>query len=186
MAYDANSIQVRDFRTAARTTPGMYIGADGQDATFNCFLEILNNSCDEAIMGRGDTITVELFDNAISVTDAGAGVPRGKNKDCDEVLIELYTTAHSSGKFNEANYSRVRGMHGVGASTVCVCSKVFDILTRRDGAEWHLQFKDGIPQDTQSRAIRKTKETGTTIYFEPDKEIFHIDKDTPAFDTNRI
>ena len=43
MSYDANSIQIRDFRTAARSTPGMYIGADGQDAAFNCFLEILNN-----------------------------------------------------------------------------------------------------------------------------------------------
>ena len=41
MAYNAESIQVRDFRTAARSTPGMYIGADGQDAMFNCFLEIL-------------------------------------------------------------------------------------------------------------------------------------------------
>ena len=59
MSYDANSIQIRDFRTAARSTPGMYIGADGQDAAFNCFLEILNNSCDEAIMGRGNIITVE-------------------------------------------------------------------------------------------------------------------------------
>lgn len=186
MAYDANSIQVRDFRTAARQTPGMYIGADGQDATFNCFLEILNNSCDEAIMGRGNRIDVKIEDDAITVCDNGAGVPRGANKDCGEVLIELYTTAHSSGKFDSNNYTRVRGMHGVGASTVCVCSEIFDVLTRREGAEWHLQFKDGIPQDTIARAIRKTKETGTTIYFKPDKTIFHIDKDTPAFDVDRI
>ena len=186
MAYDANSIQVRDFRTAARQTPGMYIGADGQDATFNCFLEILNNSCDEAIMGRGNQIDVKIENDAITVRDNGAGVPRGANKDCDEVLIELYTTAHSSGKFDSNNYSRVRGMHGVGASTVCVCSEIFDVLTCRDGAEWHLQFKDGIPQDTVARAIRKTKETGTTIYFKPDKKIFHIDNETPAFDIERI
>ena len=123
MAYDANSIQVRDFRTACRETPGMYIGADGQDAVFNCFLEILNNSCDEAIMGRGNRIEVRLTDNDITITDYGAGVPHGPNKDCEEVLIELYTTAHSSGKFDTKNYTRVRGMHGVGASTVCVCSK---------------------------------------------------------------
>ena len=89
MAYDANSIQVRDFRTAARTTPGMYIGADGQDAVFNCFLEILNNSCDEAIMGRGKSIEVFVTDNEIDIIDHGAGVPRGPNKDCEEVLIEL-------------------------------------------------------------------------------------------------
>ena len=186
MAYDANSIQVRDFRTAARQTPGMYIGADGQDATFNCFLEILNNSCDEAIMGRGNRIDVKIEDDAITICDNGAGVPRGANKDCGEVLIELYTTAHSSGKFDSNNYTRVRGMHGVGASTVCVCSEIFDVLTRREGAEWHLQFKDGIPQDTIARTIRKTKETGTTIYFKPDKKIFHIDDETPAFDVERI
>ena len=186
MAYDANSIQVRDFRTAARTTPGMYIGADGQDAVFNCFLEILNNSCDEAIMGRGNSIEVFVKDNEIDIIDHGAGVPHGPNKDCDEVLIELYTTAHSSGKFENSNYSRVRGMHGVGASTVCVCSESFKVWTMRDGAEWFLEFKDGIPQSKTAIKKRTTKDTGTHIYFKPDKKIFHIDNNTPAFDINRI
>lgn len=186
MGYDANSIQVRDFRTAARTTPGMYIGADGQDAVFNCFLEILNNSCDEAIMGRGNRIEVIVNDNDITITDYGAGVPHGPNKDCDEVLIELYTTAHSSGKFDSANYSRVRGMHGVGASTVCVCSETFLVHTRRDGGEWVMQFKDGIPTTKTATKIKATKATGTSIYFKPDKSIFHIDADTPAFNIEKI
>jgi len=186
MAYNAESIQVRDFRTAARTTPGMYIGADGQDAMFNCFLEILNNACDEAIMGRGKEIIVEVHDNEIRVTDFGAGVPHGKNKDTDEVLIEIYTSAHSSGKFDSTNYKRVRGMHGIGSSTVCVCSKVFDVWTRRDGGEWFLEFKDGIPQSTIAKKLKDTKETGTTIWFEPDKSIFHLDEKTPAFEKERI
>lgn len=186
MAYNADSIQVRDFRTAARTTPGMYIGADGQDATFNCFLEILNNACDEAIMGRGNQITVTVSDNIMTISDAGAGVPRGPNKDTEEVLIEIYSAAHSSGKFDTTNYKRVRGMHGVGSSTVCVCSKNFEVYTRRDGAEWYLQFKDGIPQATKAVAVRKTKETGTTITFEPDKTIFHIPETEAAFDKERI
>lgn len=186
MAYNADSIQVRDFRTAARTTPGMYIGADGQDAVFNCFLEILNNSCDEAIMGRGKEITVTVTDNDIEISDNGAGVPRGPNKDCEEVLIELYTSAHSSGKFSTENYKRVRGMHGVGASTVCVCSKSFVVTTKRDGGEWTLKFIDGIPIAPKALKLRSTKETGTTIYFQPDKEIFHIPEDTPAFDIPRI
>jgi DNA gyrase subunit B len=29
MGYDANSIEIRDFRTACRKSPGMYIGTDG-------------------------------------------------------------------------------------------------------------------------------------------------------------
>ena len=186
MAYDANSIQTRDFRTAARTTPGMYIGADGQDAVFNCFLEILNNSCDEAIMGRGKSIEVFVTDNEIDILDHGAGVPHGPNKDCEEVLIELYTTAHSSGKFDNDNYSRVRGMHGVGASTVCVCSEVFKVWTMRDGAEWYMEFKDGIPTTKMAVKKRTTKETGTHIHFKPDKKIFHISENEPAFNIERI
>ena len=186
MSYDANSIQIRDFRTAARSTPGMYIGADGQDAAFNCFLEILNNSCDEAIMGRGNIITVEVTEDEIIISDAGSGVPRGANKDCEEVLIEIYCSAHSSGKFDNENYSRVRGCHGVGSSSVCVCSEVFEVWTKRDGGEWHLLFKDGIPQDTVARKIRDTKETGTTVRFKPDKKIFHIEEDIPSFDIKRI
>ena len=186
MAYNAESIQVRDFRTAARTTPGMYIGADGQDAMFNCFLEILNNACDEAIMGRGNEITVEVNDNDIKVSDKGAGVPHGKNKDTDEVLIEIYTSAHSSGKFDSTNYKRVRGMHGIGSSTVCVCSEVFEVWTRRDGAEYFLSFKDGIPQAPVARKVRATKETGTTVYFKPDKGIFHLNDSTPSFEKERI
>ena len=186
MAYDANSIQVRDFRTACRSTPGMYIGADGQDATFNCFLEILNNACDEAIMRRGDKIIVEVEDNAIRVTDYGAGVPHGENKDTEEVLIEIYTSAHSSGKFDSTNYKRVRGMHGIGSSTVCVCSKVFDVWTRRDGGEWFIEFNDGIPRTKIAKKLRATKETGTTVYFEPDKTIFHLDDNIPAFEKERI
>ena len=186
MAYNADSIQVKDFRSACRTTPGMYLGADGTEATFNCFLEILNNACDEAIMGRGNEIIVEAQDNSLSIIDKGAGVPHGKNKDCDEVLIEIYTAAHSSGKFDSSNYSRVRGIHGVGSSAVCVCSTIFDVTTKRDGAEWHLTFKDGLPQSKIAKRVRATKETGTTIYFEPDKKIFHISEDEPAFDLNRI
>lgn len=186
MAYNADSIQVRDFRTAARATPGMYIGADGQDAMFNCFLEILNNACDEAIMGRGNKIIVEVENDAIRVTDYGAGVPHGKNKDSNEVLIEIYTSAHSSGKFNSDNYKRVRGMHGIGSSTVCVCSKVFDVWTRRDGGEWFIEFNDGIPNTATAKKLRATKETGTTIYFEPDKSIFHLDSNTPSFEKERI
>ena len=80
MAYDAESIKVRDFREACRATPSMYLGDDKENGIFNGFLEILNNSCDEAIMGRGDTITVVVSPNSVSVEDKGAGVPRGHRR----------------------------------------------------------------------------------------------------------
>ena len=184
MSYNADSIQIKDFRSACRSTPGMYIGTDGQDAAFNCFLEGLNNACDEAMMGRGDRITTILSDDCDTVEciDRGAGVPHGANKDTNEVLIELFTSAHSSGKFDTANYKKVRGCHGIGMSAVCVCSTNFEVWTRRDGGEYYIQFKDGIPQMDQAIKVRDTKETGSTFKFTPDKKIFNITGESFSYD----
>ena len=186
MSYTADSIQIKDFRSACRSTPGMYIGTDGQDAAFNCFLEVLNNACDEAMMGRGNIITIKLSDdlNTLTCIDNGAGVPHGPNKDTNEVLIELFTSAHSSGKFDTTNYKKVRGCHGIGTSAVCVCSTSFEVWSRRDGAEYYLNFKDGIPQQTSAKYIKETNETGSTFKFTPDKTIFNIN--TTNFDYNQI
>jgi len=184
--YNADSIQIKDFRSACRSTPGMYIGTDGQDAAFNCFLEVLNNACDEAMMGRGNIITIQLSDDCDTITciDNGAGVPHGPNKDTDEVLIELFTSAHSSGKFDTTNYKKVRGCHGIGTSAVCVCSTFFKVWTRRDGAEYSLEFKDGVPTTEKAQFIRNTKETGSIFSFTPDKTIFNIT--TSNFDYDKI
>lgn len=186
MSYTADSIQIKDFRSACRSTPGMYIGTDGQDAAFNCFLEVLNNACDEAMMGRGNVITIQLSNDCDSITciDKGAGVPHGPNKDSPEVLIELFTTAHSSGKFDTTNYKKVRGCHGIGTSAVCVCSTLFEVWTRRDGEEYYLSFKDGIPQSDIAQFVRKTDETGSTFKFTPDKTIFNITG--PSFNYDQI
>lgn len=186
MSYNADSIQIKDFRTACRTTPGMYIGTDGQDAAFNCFLEVLNNSADEAMMGRGKVIEIELSSDGdtITCTDEGAGVPHGPNKDAHEVLIELFTSAHSSGKFDTSNYKKVRGCHGIGTSAVCVCSTSFEVWSRRDGAEYYLNFKDGIPQLEEAKFIKETDKTGSTFRFTPDKSIFSIEG--PSFDYQRL
>lgn len=188
MSYDANSIKIRSFREAARATPGMYLGDDRQNGIFNCFLEILNNSCDEAIMGRGNKIKVILSNDndSITVYDFGAGVPHGPNKDTEEVLIELFTKSHTSGKFDSNNYSKVRGLHGVGSSAVCVCSKEFNVTTCRDGSEFQLCFIDGIPQSNVAKEVRKTSVTGTTITFIPDKKIFHLEENENAFEYERI
>jgi DNA gyrase subunit B len=188
MSYDANSIQVRDFRTACRSTPGMYLGATAQDAAFNCFLEVLNNACDEAMMGRGNKIEITLSDdcNTLMCVDSGAGVPRGPNKDCEEVLIELFSSAHSSGKFDTINYKKVRGCHGIGTSAVCVCSSIFEVWSRREGAEYYLKFNDGIPASPKSQKVRDILTTGSTFRFTPNKEVLNIEKDQPAFQCERI
>lgn len=184
--YNADSIEIKSFRDACRSTPGMYLGGDEQDGIFNAFLEILNNACDEAIMGRGNKITVWMEDNCVQVEDHGAGIPRGSNATSKEVLIDLFTKSHSSGKFNTDNYKKVRGLHGVGSSAVCVCSSSFEVWSKRDGYTWYLKFIDGIPQSETAIQGNPTKETGTIIKFYPDKSIFHLKDEDKCFNYDRI
>lgn len=186
MSYDASAIKIKDFRNACRDTPSMYLGDDRQNGIFNAFLEILNNACDEAIMGRGNVITIDMEDNILEVEDHGRGVPRGPNDDCEEVLIELFTTSHSSGKFDTNNYKKVRGLHGIGSSAVCVCSSQFEVWTKRDGYTWYLNFLDGISQTKTAIQGKATTETGTTIRFKPNKHVFHLEENEKCFDYNRI
>lgn len=186
MSYNADSIKIKDFATACRDTPSMYLGDDRQNGIFNAFLEILNNACDEAIMKRGNVITVDMEDDCLQIEDRGRGVPHGENADCKEVLIELFTKSHSSGKFDTNNYKKVRGLHGVGSSAVCVCSKTFEVWTKRDGYTWYLKFNDGIPEMEVAQQGAPTDETGTIIKFSPNKKVFHLNEDEKCFDYNRI
>ena len=188
MSYNANSIELRAFKDACRSTPGMYLGADREDGIFNSFLEILNNSCDEAIMGRGNHIIITLSDdlNVCTIQDFGAGIPRGPNEKTKEILIDLFTTAHSSGKFNTNNYKKVRGLHGVGSSAVCVCSNYFKVTSKREGHIWTLKFIEGVPQSEVALKGIATNETGTIIEFKPNKEIFHMKEEENAFSYERI
>lgn len=186
MSYNADSIEIRDFREACRATPAMYLGDDRQNGIFNCFLEILNNACDEAIMERGNKIIVDMKDDSITIIDSGAGIPRGPNKDSKEVLIELFTKAHTSGKFNSKNYKKVRGLHGVGSSAVCVCSSKFFVSSKRDGYVWDLTFENGIPTTEVAIQGKATTETGTTITFTPNKSVFHLEESEKCFDYDRI
>lgn len=186
MSYNADSIKIKDFATACRDTPAMYLGDDRQNGVFNAFLEILNNACDEAIMKRGNLIVVDMEDDCLQIEDYGRGVPHGPNADCEEVLIELFTKSHSSGKFDNTNYKKVRGLHGVGSSAVCVCSKVFEVWTKRDGYTWYMKFVDGAPAYKNAMQGDATSETGTIIKFTPDKDIFHLKSDEKCFDYQRI
>lgn len=186
MSYNADSIKIKDFLNACRDTPSMYLGDDRENGIFNAFLELLNNACDEAIMERGNIITVDMEDDILEIEDHGRGIPHGPNEDYEEVLIELFTKSHSSGKFDTSNYKKVRGLHGVGASAVCVCSKTFEVWTKRDGYTWYLKFIDGVPQTQKAVQGAPTTETGTIIRFKPNKKVFHLSESEKCFDYNRI
>jgi DNA gyrase/topoisomerase IV subunit B len=86
----------------------------------------------------------------------------------------ILTKLHSGGKFGDGDsYIRSGGLHGVGSSVVNALSKKLVATIKRDGNEWTQTFKRGKPADKLEK-VGPNRLHGTTIYFEPDPEIFRV------------
>ena len=79
---------------------------------------------------------------------------------------------HAGGKFGDGGGYKVSGgLHGVGVSVVNALSERLDVEVRRDGFTWTQSYERGKPLADLKKG-EPTKETGTTITFLPDADIF--------------
>ncbi|NLW92581.1 MAG: DNA topoisomerase (ATP-hydrolyzing) subunit B [Syntrophomonadaceae bacterium] len=171
--YNASDIQVLEGLEAVRKRPGMYIGSTGPRGLHHLVFEIVDNSIDEAVAGGCDQINVTINpDNSITVSDNGRGIPVDTHPLMGIPALEvILTTLHSGGKFGGSGYTISGGLHGVGLSVVNALSSRMEIIVRRDG-KVHQQFYEQGKPVSELQVIGDSKETGTTIYFVPDHEIF--------------
>ena len=164
--YTANDIQTLDFRTAIRSRIAMYMGSADNQGVLQCVREIITNSIDEATMGYGNKITIELFpDNLIRISDEGRGCPFGKREDGTEALEAIYTMAHSGAKFNDKVFQNVAGMNGIGAKGVALSSDDFIVTSFREGKRAVLKLKDGLKTDffVEDQPKQANNITGTIV-----------------------
>jgi len=123
--------------------------------------------------GYNDSIEVTIHpDNSITVVDHGRGIP------VDTVegtglpgLTVVLTKLHAGGKFGGEGYKVSGGLHGVGVSVVNALSEWLVATVERDGKVYRQEFARGVPQGDM-KPVGISKETGTTISFLPDAEIF--------------
>ena len=171
--YNASDIQVLEGLEAVRKRPGMYIGSTGSRGLHHLVFEIIDNSIDEAFGEYCDTIQVTINqDNSITVSDNGRGIPVDNHPMLGIPAIEvIMTRLHSGGKFGGSGYTISGGLHGVGLSVVSALSDSMDITVKRDGHIYQQRYSRGKPV-TKLEKIGNTTETGTTIHFVPDAEIF--------------
>ena len=177
--YDASSIQVLEGLEAVRKRPGMYIGSTSRKGLNHLIYEIVDNAVDEHLAGYCKNITVTLERNgSCTVSDDGRGVPVGLHEKGMPAERLVYTTLHAGGKFDSGAYTTSGGLHGVGSSVVNALSTEMDVIIKRDGAIHHDHFSRGVPDlelvDGLLPVLGKTKETGTTVNFTPDPEIFDV------------
>ena len=175
--YNAQSIETLSFRDAIRTRVAMYMGSADNMGVLQCLREIITNSIDEATMGFGKKITVELFpNNLVKISDEGRGCPFGKREDGTEALVAIYTMAHSGAKFNDKVFQNVAGMNGIGAKGVALSSDYFKVVSYRDGKLAKMELRKGIMEDYEECAqLNNGNRTGTVVEFIPSPEVYNLE-----------
>ena len=173
--YDANSISVLEGLEAVRKRPGMYIGSVSTKGLNHLIYEIVDNSVDEHLAGHCSEITVTLEkDGTATIKDNGRGIPVGINEKTGRPAVEVvFTVLHAGGKFGDGGYKISGGLHGVGASVVNALSEWLEVTVKTDGKTYNQRYEQGrIMYDLKETGTCRKNDTGTSVTFLPDKEIF--------------
>ena len=179
--YGADSIKVLEGLEAVRKRPGMYIGSTGERGLHHLVWEVVDNAVDEAMAGFASRVDVRILeDGGVQVTDDGRGIPVAMHATGIPTIDVVMTVLHAGGKFEEGAYQVSGGLHGVGVSVVNALSSRLEADVRTDGYEWFQTYDNSVPGTLKKG--EKTKETGTTIRFWADPDVF----ETTVYDFETI
>ena len=167
--YDEKSIQTLDALEHIRLRTGMYIGRVGDgsnpaDGIYVMLKEVIDNSVDEFIMGKGRKIEITRYGSEVSVRDYGRGIPLGK-------VVECVSQINTGGKYNDDVFQFSVGLNGIGNKAVNALSSEFEVISYREGKFKRAVFCRGKKIEEQKGSDPKASD-GTLIRFVPDTEIF--------------
>ncbi len=171
--YTAKDIYVLKGLEPVRKRPAMYIGSTGPDGLHHLVWEVLDNGLDECLAGYAKNIEIALLpENKVKMVDDGRGIPVDKHPQTKKSALEtVMTTLHAGAKFGGKAYQVAGGLHGVGVSVVCALSNYMKAEVCRGGFKYSQEYSKGKTK-TKVKKVGPCRQTGTTVLFEPDPEIF--------------
>jgi len=177
-SYTAKDIVVLSGPLGIRKRPAMYIGSTGGAGFLHLIYEVIDNAVDEAMAGYCHNITIKLTKegevDVAEVSDDGRGIPVDIIPKVNRPALEVvFTSLHSGAKFDNKIYKVAGGLHGVGLTVVNALSEYTEVTVKKDGKIYRLRFSRGMPT-SQIEVIGESPETGTTVRFKPDMEIFSV------------
>ena len=168
--YGKQIVTLKDFVSAVRKLPGMYIGMTGYKGFRNMCREIFQNSIDQILSkdspGNWFSFFYDMRTLEVRVEDNGKGLP-------PDDIIRILTTNHTSKNFQKQLYDYSSGLHGSGSKIVNALSSVYIVESYKyDGTAVRMEFHQGYPTTKAPVKIpNKSKKQGLMTYFIPDQDV---------------
>ena len=175
--YDDDNIKTLDSISAIRLRPAMYVDGIGEAGLYKIDCEAVQNIFDEYLVGRCTSckVTYDSSTGYMKVEDDGAGIPVGK-------IVDIFTKAHTGGKFDRKAYEISSGQNGVGIKCVNALSERLRVEVWREGyidrdgkdvppKHAVLKFEKGRLQDSLIEDVPNSTKHGTTLEYYSDNEI---------------
>jgi topoisomerase-4 subunit B len=184
--YNADSIEVLEGLEPVKRRPAMYTYTDRPN---HIVQEIIDNSCDEAVAGYADKISVIIHsDHSVTVSDNGRGIPVDLHKKKKKSALEIiFTALHSGGKLSAdksaSAYGASGGLHGVGVTVTNALSDKLIAIVKRNGEIYRMSFENGkVVEKINVIGTCEEGETGTAVFAKPNPKYF----DTILLDVNSL
>lgn len=172
--YGQQSISSLKDEEQVRKRPAVIFGTNNEYGCAHGVYEIIANAIDEVREGYGQQVRISIFNSGeVIVSDDGRGVPMGWNEAEQKYNWELvFCTLYASGKYDSSSYGAALGLNGLGATAMQYASEYMEVVSKGHGSISTMNFRKGRPIGELKVEPNPTGETGTTIRFKPDPEVF--------------